>query len=181
MQDPSLPFATEAQLQQLIAQFQQQPMIDPRDKKISRRKFTPDEDDLLRNLVMQLGKSDWTTIAQHFPNRTQRQCRDRWKHYVSPEVVTGNWSEADEALLLSKVVELGPKWSIITQFFPGRTDIGVKNRYISLAGRKGKDYPRPLGSGLIGNPEESILGLPGSYGNDGQLPGKLGEGLGGGR
>jgi hypothetical protein len=156
--------------------------MEPREKKISRRKFTPDEDDLLRNLVMQLGKSDWSTIAQHFPTRSPRQCRDRWKHYISPEVLTGNWTEADEALLLAKVAELGPKWSTIAQFFPGRTDIGVKNRYISITGRKAKDYAfRAQGTGLPGHQDDTILGLAQAYGNDGQGSGKIDDPMGGRR
>jgi hypothetical protein len=179
MQDPSLPFSAEAQFQQLMAQFQQQAMVEPHDKKISRRKFTPDEDDLLRNLVTQIGKSDWATIAQHFPNRTSRQCRDRWKHYVSPEVVTGHWSEADESLLLSKVNEFGPKWSTIAQFFPGRTDIGIKNRYISITGQKAKDYGfRGQDSGLVGHPDEGML-FSTPYGNNLQLPSNNDDAMGG--
>jgi hypothetical protein len=35
---------------------------------------------------------------------------------------------------MAKVAEIGPKWSMIAQSFPGRTDVGVKNRYISLNG-----------------------------------------------
>jgi hypothetical protein len=54
-------------------------------------------------------------------------------------VVTGNWTESDEQLLIDKVTELGPKWSTITQLFPGRTDIGVRNHYISITGRKVKE------------------------------------------
>jgi hypothetical protein len=154
MHDPTIPFpATPAQIQQLVARFQQQQgVLGPSDKKISRRKFSPEEDDMLRTVVTQLGHSDWSVIARHLPNRTPRQCRDRWKHYISPEVVTGNWTEADDQLLMSKVQELGQKWSTITQLFPGRTDIGVKNRYISLTGRgnKGWDKGRQSGPGAPG-------------------------------
>jgi hypothetical protein len=126
-------------MQQFVARFQQQHgALIPLEKKISRRKFSPDEDDMLRGLVNQLGKSDWSLIAQHLPTRSPRQCRDRWKHYLSPEVLTGNWTEADDQLLMAKVQELGQKWSIIAQLLPGRTDIGVKNRYISLCGRGNK-------------------------------------------
>jgi hypothetical protein len=141
MEESHLPYPAESQIQTIMAQLQQQPMVlsPGKEKKISRHKFTPEEDEILRNLVVQFGKSDWTAIAQHFQNRTPRQCRDRWKHYISPEVVTGNWTEADEQLLLDKVAEIGPKWSTITQLFPGRTDIGVKNHYISLTGRKSKE------------------------------------------
>jgi hypothetical protein len=142
MQDPHLGAygASDTQLQSLFAQFQQQPLlIEPRSKKITRHKFTPDEDGILRQLVTQCDTSDWAQIAQHFPSRTARQCRDRWKHYLSPEVTTGNWTAADDQLLVEKVAELGSRWSAIAQLFPGRTDIGVKNHYISITGRKAKE------------------------------------------
>jgi hypothetical protein len=137
MNDPGL----AAQLQSLMAQFQQQnPAASTgKEKHITRRKFTPEEDELIRNLVTQYCASDWNTIAQHFHNRTPRQCRDRWRNYVSPEVLTGRWSEADEETLLAKVREIGPRWATIARFFPGRTDIGVKNHYISITGKRTKD------------------------------------------
>jgi hypothetical protein len=165
MQDPTLAFQTpEAQLQQLIAQMQQQQqhslVIEPRPKKIARHKFTPEEDELLQHLVGQFGKSDWAVIAQRLENRTPRQCRERWKHYLSPEVSTSNWSEEEEQLLLAKVRELGPRWAAIAQLFPSRTDIGVKNHYISITGRRTKDTVS-AGVGMMG------LGMAGA---DGHMP-----------
>lgn len=139
---PSLPaFAADSlPLQGLIlGQFPSQGLVlGQREKKITRHKFTPEEDEVLRNLVGQFGR-DWSIVAQHMPNRTPRQCRDRWKHYISPDVVTGNWTEEEDQLLLQKVEELGNRWSTISQLFPGRTDIGVKNHYISITERKTKD------------------------------------------
>jgi hypothetical protein len=122
----------------MMAQMQP-PVVESKEKRIHRKKFTHDEDEILRNLVTQFGQSDWGLIAQHFQNRTARQCRERWKHYISPDVVTGDWTEADDQMLRTKVAEYGSRWSVIAQYFQGRTDIGVKNRYISIAGRKEKD------------------------------------------
>jgi hypothetical protein len=136
MTDPVL----AAQLQNLIAQFQQNAnALPPKDRQITRRKFTPDEDDLLRNVVAQCGTGDWNLVAQNMQSRTARQCRERWRNYVSPEVLTGHWSREDEDTLLAKVGEMGPRWATIAQLFPGRTDIGVKNHYISIAGKKLKE------------------------------------------
>jgi hypothetical protein len=107
----------------------------PPSRPITRRKFARDEDDLLRSLDTQFGESSWDTVARHMGIRTARQCRDRWKHYVSPELVNDPWSESDDQVLLARYGEFGPQWARIAKFFPGRTDITVKNRYISIQGR----------------------------------------------
>jgi hypothetical protein len=137
MFDPNL----AAQLETLIAQTQQQGSVglQRKPKQIARHKFTPEEDEALRRRVAQLGTTDWNAIAQQFPNRTARQCRDRWRNYISPDVVTGRWTQADEEMLLAKVQEIGPRWALIAQHFPGRTDIGIKNHYISITGKRGRN------------------------------------------
>jgi hypothetical protein len=136
--NPIPPFgATEMQLQAFITQFQQVPGTFPvEEKRISRHRFSQEEDQRLRALVVQSGPSDWNLIAQHFHDRSARQCRDRWKHYLSPEVETGNWTQSEDDKLMAKVAELGSRWSQIALSFPSRTDIGIKNHYMSLKARQ---------------------------------------------
>jgi hypothetical protein len=99
---------------------------------ICRRKFSKEEDELLKTLVNRAGETDWHVVAARMKNRTARQCRERWKHYLSPEISTGPWTEEEDELLLQKVKEMGSQWSRIARFFANRTDITVKNRWISL-------------------------------------------------
>jgi hypothetical protein len=99
--------------------------------------FTPDEDVLLKQLVKRFGRS-WEVIACYLPNRNQRQCKDRWTNYLSPSISTDPWTEENDQLLLQKVNELGPKWTQITTFFPGRTDANLKNRWFMLVRRARK-------------------------------------------
>ena len=56
-----------------------------------------------------------------------------------PGVNTAPWTEYEDKLLEQKVNELGRKWSVIAKFFPGRTDINIKNRYASHTTKKFKD------------------------------------------
>jgi hypothetical protein len=141
---------SEAQFQALLAQLQQhqQPVdaFDPKDKHISRRRFSPEEDELLRSLVERLGSQDWNAVSQHFLRRTARQCRDRWKHYLCPELLPDVWTDEENQLLFAKVAEMGPHWAQVAVLFPGRTDIRVKNHYMALKTKREKESGRLLDS-----------------------------------
>jgi hypothetical protein len=95
-----------------------------------RQKFWPREDDRLRYLVGQLGTSSWERIASEMPGRTARQCRERWKHYLSTSRPTSEWSPDEDELLCVKMQQLGPRWTQIAQSFPGRSDVQVKARWM---------------------------------------------------
>jgi hypothetical protein len=130
---------TDPQIQQLMARLQLQSQPPPSaPTKITRRKFSPEEDERLMTLVPQIG-NDWATIARHLIARTPRQCKERWRHYLSPDVVVGNWTRDEDELLLAKAAQIGPRWTEIAHHFPGRTDIGVKNRYIALTASKTRE------------------------------------------
>jgi hypothetical protein len=92
-------------------------------------KFTPAEDEILMGVVDELGPDDWQMISRRLPGRNARQCRDRWLNYLSPEVVNGPWTPAEEDLLLAKFREFGTSWKHIATFFPSRTDINIKSRW----------------------------------------------------
>ncbi|OHS94678.1 r2r3-MYB transcription factor [Tritrichomonas foetus] len=97
-----------------------------------RNTFTPEEDKSLNKLVIKYGENNWHKVARKMPRRDVRQCRERWFNYLSPLVVNGKWTQEEEGLLIEKVHEYGRKWKYLTQFFPGRTDINIKNRYNCL-------------------------------------------------
>ena len=50
-----------------------------------------------------------------------------WKHFLR-----GPWTSEEDYILLSKILEVGMKWSEISKFLNGRTENSVKNRYKSL-------------------------------------------------
>jgi hypothetical protein len=101
----------------------------------NRHPFSAAEDSLLRSLTERLGK-DWVTISLYFQSRTARQCRDRYNFYLAPTVVRGDWTTADETLLMAKLAELGPRWSEIAHFFPGRPACSIRNEAIFLVRRE---------------------------------------------
>lgn len=101
-----------------------------------RHKFTKAEDDLLKQLVAKFGEANWMAVASHMKTRTPRQCRERYKNYLSDKIKNGPWTHEEEVLLQEKVKELGPKWAKIALFFESRSDVNVKNHWTALVNRQ---------------------------------------------
>jgi hypothetical protein len=94
-----------------------------------RRKFTPEEDIQLRSLVERLGTKHWEKISRLLPDRTARQCRNRYKNYLLDSLVTNPWTPEEDALLIEKFHQIGPKWVEIGKVISGRSGNNVKNRW----------------------------------------------------
>jgi hypothetical protein len=95
----------------------------------ARRKFTAGEDEKLKDLVERYGTKSWEEIAQYMPERSARQCRDRFKNYLDNELISDPWQPHEDQLLLQKYREIGPKWVEISRLLPGRSGNTVKNRW----------------------------------------------------
>jgi hypothetical protein len=76
--------------------------------------------------VKKYGDADWALIAAELPGRNPRQCRERWKHYLSGGVSRDIWGPEESQLLFEKMRSIGPRWTQLAAFFPGRTDIQIK-------------------------------------------------------
>lgn len=130
-------------------------------KRHIRSKFTADEDNILRMLVMKFGE-DWDEIAHHLPGRNRRQCRERYIFYLSPTINHDSWSDEEDQLILKLQAEWGSKWVKISKFFPARTEINVKNRWMVLNRRNKKNNrfcdTKPIPTPLI-RPSDSLLTL----------------------
>ena len=98
------------------------------DKKSSKNIFTINEDKKLIELHS-IYKDDWQKISESMPNRSLRQCKERYIHYLSPKIKSSPWTEKEDELLFQKVQELGKKWKVLEHHFPGRTEIGIRNRW----------------------------------------------------
>ena len=97
-------------------------------KKQKKCLFSKEEDQLLIQLYYQY-PNQWNLISKFIPNRNSRQCHDRFKTYLDPNISLKEWSENEDNLILLKVNEIGTKWVKISYFFEGRTDTAIKNRY----------------------------------------------------
>lgn len=93
-----------------------------------RRIFEPHEDkELLR--LYDLYKGDWRVIAKHMVGRTPKQCKDRYRNYLSPDLVDSEWTVEEDRRLLELAMKYTNKWNQISYFFKGRSPNSLKNRY----------------------------------------------------
>ena len=128
--------------------------------------FTPEEDDRLRELVEKHGENNWFHIASKMPKRDTRQCRERWFNYLSPKVINGTWTEEEDKFLAEKVSQFGRKWKAIEPFFPGRTDINIKNRWNFLQKKKAKEEKSFLDDDQLNELFSSLIGEAPAFGGD---------------
>ena len=47
---------------------------------------------MLKNLIVEHGTSNWTKVGESFPERTGKQCRERWYNHLDPSVKKGEWT-----------------------------------------------------------------------------------------
>ena len=93
------------------------------------RNFDRREDELLLDLVKKYGTDSWNTIASEIGTRTARQCRNRYNDFLAPGLNKSPWTPEEDELLKRQYEELGPRWAVLRSFFPGRTDLNIKNRF----------------------------------------------------
>lgn len=121
----------------------------------SRRVWTPEEDDAIRNLVMKYGTKTWSIIAEQIIKeygilgRTGKQCRERWHNHLDPDINKEQWTEEEERIMAEAHKELGNRWSEIAKRLPGRTDNHVKNHWYSFMRRNVRRLNREVGN--VGN------------------------------
>ena len=106
--------------------------------KKTRKQFSIIEDIELTKLVMRYGEDNWKIIVSFMNGRTIRQCRERWKLFLKPSVERKEWSKNDEQLLEEKINEYGTHWTLLKKFFPGRTDIQLRNHWSLIQRHKYK-------------------------------------------
>ena len=49
--------------------------------------------------------------------------------YIDPSIINNKWTEEEDERLKKLVEQQGKHWALFKQFFPGRSDNNIKNRY----------------------------------------------------
>lgn len=94
-----------------------------------RRRFTQEEDDLIKKLYLEEGIRDWEEIASNLEYRNAKQCKDRFVNFLDENLKNVKWTPEEDDLLREKVKVMGNRWSEIVKFFPHRSPNHLKNRF----------------------------------------------------
>jgi hypothetical protein len=100
-----------------------------RSKAKPKRKFSPEQDQRIRELVGDERFPDWAAIAEEIEGKNARQCRERYQHYLAPQVCGQPWTSEEDERLRELHATFGNDWARIAAQMPGRTNTGVKNRF----------------------------------------------------
>ena len=108
------------------------------EKNQTKNRFTLEEDDQLKLLVQKIGEN-WSKISQIMKTKNSRQCRNRWKFYLTPQISKEPFTEEETKALLFWVEKCGTDWSTIVHLFPGRSCPALKNHFVTYCNRNNID------------------------------------------
>jgi hypothetical protein len=101
-------------------------------------KWTPDEDDKLKDAVQIHNGKNWFAIATLVAGRTKTQCSSRWYDVLDPRIIrtttrTGKWNpDEDDKLKDAVKMHNGENWFAITALIPGRTKTQCSSRWYGV-------------------------------------------------
>jgi hypothetical protein len=93
--------------------------------------WSREEDEVILRFVQGYGAQDWAKLSRLLNGRTGKQCRERFKNHLDPEVIHESWTPDEDRQLIELHNELGNQWTRIASFMGGRTDNSIKNRWNS--------------------------------------------------
>ncbi|CAH1114580.1 unnamed protein product [Psylliodes chrysocephalus] len=98
-------------------------------KSINKGRWSKEEDARLKQLVDEYNEK-WDIIAEHFPDRSDVQCQQRWTKVVNPELVKGPWTKEEDEKVIELVNKYGAKkWTLIARHLKGRIGKQCRERW----------------------------------------------------
>lgn len=99
--------------------------------KSAANKWTDAEYSTLVQMVRQHGE-DWSVIATNLPNKTAKQCMQKFKN-SQRSAKKGNWAADEDEILLKWVQDYGPtKWTECSKLIKGRCGKQCRERWVNI-------------------------------------------------
>lgn len=128
-------------------------------KIVNRGRWSKDEDRELKNLVDVFGEN-WSQVANHFPDRNDVQCQQRWCKVLNPKLIKGPWTQGEDQKIIDLVNKYGPKkWTVIAKHLDGRIGKQCRERWHNHLN------PEIVKSAWTSKEEELIISAHTRYGN----------------
>jgi hypothetical protein len=98
--------------------------------------WTRQEDEMIIHFVQENGIKDWSKLASLLPGRLGKQCRERWRNHLDPDVNRAPWTDEEDQILIDWHEKIGSKWVKMADYLPGRSDNAIKNRWNSTLAKR---------------------------------------------
>jgi Myb-like DNA-binding domain len=124
------------------------------------QRWSDDEDAILRLAIeSESTKPSWKKISKTFfaSTRTPLQCKSRWTKALQPGLKVGNWTDAEDAMIVT-LYEDGAKWSQIAEYLPGRLGEHIRDRYINFLDPDLKKSPWTAAEDKVLFEQQKIVG-----------------------
>ena len=95
---------------------QKEPTGTPLKERKPTQRWNAEEDELLAELVAiapSFKRINWTELAVGVPNRTAKQCRERYISRLKPNQIKGQWTEEEDSHIFQLQSMFGNQWSKI--------------------------------------------------------------------
>ena len=113
--------------------------------------WTREEDEKIIKFVNENGSKNWSKLSLILKGRIGKQCRERWRNHLDPNINHNSWTKEEDELILKYRLEYGNKWVKIASLLKNRSDNAVKNRWNATLK---KLIPDPL---VLNIPDEELL------------------------
>ncbi|RHN80824.1 putative transcription factor MYB-HB-like family [Medicago truncatula] len=117
--------------------------------KLKKGAWSLHEDAILKEYVRKYGEGNWDDVKKKTELfRCGKSCRLRWLNHLHPDLKKGSITREEEQKIVELHAKIGPKWSLMVQELPGRTDNEIKN-FWNIRTRKRTKLGLPLYDQII--------------------------------